>query len=67
MAKIDPADLLNSREVAALIGVSSVQAVAVYRSRYEDFPVPIVEKHPCVLWARSDVAAWVKSRASRTS
>lgn len=65
MAKIDPQDLLNSREVAEIIGLGSVQAVAVYRARYEDFPAPVVDKHPCVLWARSDVLGWARARGRR--
>jgi predicted DNA-binding transcriptional regulator AlpA len=62
--KIDPADLLDAGEVAELLGLSRRQAVSTYRSRYSDFPAPIVEKNSgkCDLWLRSDVESWASSR-----
>jgi len=62
--KVDPADLLDSHEVAAVLGLASHRAVSTYRGRYADFPVPLIEKGAgrCVLWLRSDVEAWAKGR-----
>jgi predicted DNA-binding transcriptional regulator AlpA len=67
--KIDPADLIDSNEVAALLGLVNNRAVSTYRGRYSDFPVPIVEKGSgkCVLWLRSDVEAWARARGRRQS
>lgn len=64
MPTINTADLIDSTDVASLIGVTSPKAVSVYRSRYDDFPEPVVEKGSgrCVLWRRQDVEAWVKAR-----
>ncbi len=62
--KIDPDNLLDASEVAVILGLSSARAVAVYRARYDSFPVPAVRKASgkCVLWARADIEAWAKSR-----
>jgi hypothetical protein len=59
---IDPADLLDSHDVAELLGLASHRAVSTYRGRYSDFPPPILEKGTgrCVLWLRADVEAWAR-------
>jgi predicted DNA-binding transcriptional regulator AlpA len=61
---IDPDDLIDSRQVAEMLGLSSHRAVSVYRSRYEDFPPPVVVRSEgqCVLWHRPDVQEWQTSR-----
>ena len=66
---IDPGDLLDSHDVAALLGLGSPRAVSVYRSRYDDFPAPLIEKGTgrCVLWRRQDVEAWARGRGRDTS
>ncbi len=60
--KMDPAELLDAHEVAALVGLSNPRGVSVYRHRYADFPAPVIEKGRCVLWRRADVARWVDRR-----
>ncbi|MGI9052818.1 MAG: helix-turn-helix transcriptional regulator [Ilumatobacteraceae bacterium] len=60
--KVDPADLLNAREVAAVVGLAHREAVATYRRRYGDFPAPLISKGTCVLWLRADVEAWAAAR-----
>ena len=62
---IDPDDLVGASEVAAILGLSKRSAVSVYRSRYPDFPAPVVDKAPCLLWLRQDVEAWSQDRAGR--
>lgn len=66
MAKIDPADLLDASEVAELLELSSSRSVSTYRSRYDDFPTPILEKSAgkCLLWLRQDIEQWARSRRS---
>jgi predicted DNA-binding transcriptional regulator AlpA len=59
--KVDPADLLNAREVAGVLGLAHREAVATYRRRYPDFPLPVIAKGTCVLWLRTDVEAWAKA------
>ena len=62
--KIDPDDLVDSRAVAELLGLSGRGSVAVYRKRYRDFPSPVVDMGAgrCLLWLRSDIEAWSKGR-----
>lgn len=65
--KVDPSELLDSHDVAELLGLSSNRAVSVYRGRYKDFPAPIVEKGAgrCVLWLRADLERWRSARSDR--
>jgi predicted DNA-binding transcriptional regulator AlpA len=60
--KVDPQDLLNATEVAQTLGLSQRQAVATYRTRYADFPAPVMSKGTCVLWRRKDIEAWARAR-----
>ena len=61
--KVDPSDLIDSSEVAALLGLSSPKAVSTYRSRYADFPHPVIVKGSgkCVLWVRAHVEVWASA------
>lgn len=65
---IDPADLIDSTEVAELIGLRRAGSVSLYRSRYADFPEPVVVKGSgmCMLWLRQDVSAWAKATGRAT-
>lgn len=56
--KFDPEELVDANEVAAIIGVSHRNTVALYRRRHADFPNPVVTKSRCTLWVRSDVEQW---------
>lgn len=56
--RVDPSDLIDSTEVAAVLGLGLRQAVSTYRGRYPDFPAPTIEKGRCLLWLRQDVEAW---------
>lgn len=61
---VETDDLIDSGEVAAILGLASHRAVSVYRDRYPDFPVPVVEKKSggrCTLWLRQDVQRWRSS------
>ena len=53
-------DLLDATEVAELLGLAQRTSVSVYRSRYPDFPQPVIQKSRCLLWRRSDVLAWTE-------
>lgn len=61
--KIDPSQLIDSGEVAEIIGLSSSTAVSTYRRRYADFPRPVLEKGSgkCVLWLRQEIEAWARA------
>ena len=62
--KYDPADLVDSNEVADILGLSSSTAVSTYRRRYDDFPDPILVKGSgkCVLWDRRSIEDWMDAR-----
>lgn len=59
---INPDDLLDSEQVAELLGLASRRAVSTYRDRYPTFPAPVVDRERCKLWHRVDVEAWKASR-----
>lgn len=61
LVKVEPEDLLNASEVAALLGLAHRQAIATYRARYDDFPSPLINKGTCVLWLREDVQRWAEA------
>ena len=58
--RVDPADLLDATEVAAVLGLGSRNSVSVYARRHDDFPQPMVDKADghTKLWLRADVEAW---------
>ena len=58
---VDPDDLIDAGTVASLLGLSSRNAVSVYRSRYPDFPEPVVHRGTCVLWLRPQLIAWAEA------
>jgi predicted DNA-binding transcriptional regulator AlpA len=70
--KIDPDDLIDPTEVAAIIGLKNPNGVSTYRRRrFPDppgaFPDPIVQKGKagCVLWRRQDIESWQRARTER--
>jgi glutathione-regulated potassium-efflux system ancillary protein KefG len=60
--KVDPDELIDTNEVALVLGLASRNAVNVYRGRYIDFPEPVVQRGKCLLWHRPDVVRWARSR-----
>ena len=65
--KIDPDELVDSNEVAEILGLADNRGVSVYRARYDDFPEPVAAKGSgkCLLWLRSDVEAWERTTRRR--
>jgi len=65
--KVDVDDLVDAREVAEMLGLSSPRAVAVYASR--GLPDPIIDRGPntAKLWLRQDIEGWMKDRAGPRS
>jgi hypothetical protein len=59
--QVDPADLLDSAEVAELLRLASRKVVMVYAKRYADFPAPAVDKARCTLWRRGDIEHWARA------
>ncbi len=61
---VDTDDLLDAAEVAEVLGLARPSSVSTYRLRYEDFPVPVIDKasKKCMLWLRADVEGWRDAR-----
>lgn len=61
---VDLDDLTDATGVAEALGLGHRNSVRTYRSRYDDFPEPIVNfgSGRCLLWLRSEVEAWRRSR-----
>jgi hypothetical protein len=60
--RIDPSELVDSDQVKDILGLSSRNAVRVYRGRYADFPLPVIERGRCVLWLANDMRKWAQAR-----
>jgi hypothetical protein len=60
--KVDVDDLIDAREIAEMLGLSTPRAVAVYATR--GMPEPVVDRGPntAKLWLRQDIERWQKGR-----
>lgn len=60
--KVDIDDLIDAKEVAELLGLSSPRAVAVYAKR--GLPLPVIDRGPntAKLWLRKDIELWTQDR-----
>jgi glutathione-regulated potassium-efflux system ancillary protein KefG len=68
--KVRVEDLIDSNDVAEILGLSSPRAVHVYMSRYPEMPRPVVDRgaNRAKLWLREEITAWKKAReANRQS
>ena len=63
--RVDVSDLIDSREVAELVGLAQLNTVSAYQRRYRDMPRPVVDmgQGRCKLWLKSEIAAWVRGRS----
>ena len=61
---VDTDDLIDSQEVADLLGLSHRNSVSTYLHRYPAFPRPVVERGGgrTRLWLRSEIRSWAKDR-----
>jgi hypothetical protein len=59
---VDVDDLITASDVATMLGLAHRQEVSVYRSRYPDFPQPVVDlgRGAPLLWLRPEVEAWAR-------
>jgi predicted DNA-binding transcriptional regulator AlpA len=58
--RVDPADLIDARGVAEVLGLSQPGNVSLYQRRYPDMPRPVVDlgRGRCKLWLRPEVEDW---------
>jgi len=61
-------ELMDSADVAKLLGLASGNVVSVYQVRYPDMPRPILDRGHgrAKLWLRPEIEAWATTRPSRT-
>ena len=57
-------DLIDSRELAALLGLAHPNSVSLYQRRYRSMPRPVVDlgRGRPRLWLRPAIEAWLDSR-----
>lgn len=58
-------DLIDAKEVAALLGLGHPNSTSTYLHRYSDMPRPVVDRGPkrARLWLRPEIEAWARTRA----
>lgn len=61
---VNTEDLIDSRELAVLLGLSHPNSVSLYQRRYHTMPRPIVDlgRGRPRLWLRSSIEEWLDSR-----
>ena len=59
-------DLVDSQEVADILGLTHRNSVSTYAKRYADFPKPVVDKgvSRVRLWLQQDVRDWATRRSN---
>ena len=57
---VDLDELIDTHEVAELLGLSHANSVTTYSRRYATFPLPVIEfaNGRCRLWLRPEVQLW---------
>jgi glutathione-regulated potassium-efflux system ancillary protein KefG len=58
--------LIDTSEVAEILGLTDPRGVYVYQDRYSDMPRPIVDrgKNKVKLWYKPEIVEWHQSRKS---
>lgn len=58
-------DLIDSREMAMLLGLSHPNSVSLYQRRYGDMPRPVVDlgNGRPRLWLRNEILDWIERRS----
>ena len=66
--KVRVEDLIDSQDVAEILGLSSPRAVHVSLSRYPAMPRPVVDRgaNRAKLWLREEIMAWKKKRTANS-
>jgi glutathione-regulated potassium-efflux system ancillary protein KefG len=60
--RINSEDLIDSLEVAEILGLAHRESVTTYLRRYPDMPRPVVDlgKGRVRLWLRPEIEAWAR-------
>ena len=64
MVLVETEDLIDSNEVALLLGLSHRNTVSQYLTKYPDMPRPVIDLGPKRprLWLRPEIDSWVQHR-----
>lgn len=67
--KVDVDDLIDTRDVAKLLGLAHRNTVSEYQARYEDMPRPVVDlgRGRSKLWLRPEVERWAAHHLERSA
>lgn len=67
--KLDVDDLIDTQEVAAILGLSHRNTVSEYQTRYDDMPRPVVDRRGgrLKLWLRPEVEHWAAHHRKRAA
>ncbi|MDW3212506.1 MAG: hypothetical protein R8G01_00795 [Ilumatobacteraceae bacterium] len=61
---VNTEELIDSRELASLLGLAHANSVSLYQRRYADMPRPVVDlgNGRPRLWLRPAIVEWMESR-----
>lgn len=61
--RVNTTDLIDSRGIADMLGLSHVASVTTYLRRYQDMPRPVVDlgRGRPRLWLRQEIEKWAKA------
>lgn len=65
--RVDVDNLIDARDVAAILGLAHRNTVSEYQALYEDMPRPVVNlgSGRPMLWLRSEIERWHAARVAR--
>jgi predicted DNA-binding transcriptional regulator AlpA len=65
--KVATEDLLDTEEVAEILGLAHRNTVSQYQRRYADMPRPVFDRGPgrVKLWLRPEIERWAAEQAAR--
>ena len=67
--KVDVDDLIDTQDVAKILGLAHRNTVSEYQARYDDMPRPVVDLGGgrSKLWVRPDVERWAAHHHRRSA
>jgi predicted DNA-binding transcriptional regulator AlpA len=65
--RVDVDDLIDTREVARILGLAHRNTVSEYQARYDDMPRPVVNLGAgrSKLWVRTEIERWHAQQAAQ--
>ena len=66
---VNTEELIDSRELAAMLGLAHPNSVSLYQRRYDDMPRPVVDlgSGRPRLWHRPAIVRWLETRCAPPS